>query len=778
MINEIKIAHLNIQSVSNKLSELIMFILSQKIDIMCLNETFLSPTSKLEIPNFNVIRLDRSLRKGGGVCIIIHHSIDFNRIILDEITEEEIIIVEFPTITFGNEKFVLASYYNAPQKLVNVSLLKKIFNLSINTLLLGDLNAHHETWNSSKQNMNGHLTTQLIDDNSLTLVNSPLQPTFLPMTRMHYASILDLGIATENIYENIISCSTTDHLRSDHVTLLLKLNHISSIKKDQRNTYKLSSLNTEMLINELIKNLPSFAHLTSSQDIVDLSKTLTESINNSVKNSTFTKYLNINSSRFLSLPAFIVNLIKTKRKIRRKFQTNRDPTLKTKFNEISLQIKQEIIQFKENKWRNFCSSLNGFSISDSKLWKKINSIDKKAQSSSNPTLIHDGIKYTDPASTASIFANELENVFKDHEDPNFDGIFEAQVNSNFSSSFTCLNSVFISFPKTNTSEIRCIINEIRGKGSPGPDQITNRVLKLLPDSYLRIIAELINASLKHSFIPTSWKAAHVTMILKPMKNPNLALSYRPISLLNTLSKLLERVVQSRLVDWCNQNNIISEYQCGFTKFRQTNDHVFRIIQDGTQAFNKNMFMGAIFIDIEKAFDRVWHKGLIFKLSELGLPDYLGAWIKNYLSERTFQVKVNGILSSQKLIRAGVPQGSILGPLLFNIYFNSIVKQVMSNKYANIALYADDLATWVFSPYVKIINKQLQLILNSIQRWMQKWRMVVSESKTIFTLFNRVYRHNSKGIKLYYNGSQLRFDSNPRFLGITLDPGLVLAKNTE
>ena len=172
------------------------------------------------------------------------------------------------------------------------------------------------------------------------------------------------------------------------------------------------------------------------------------------------------------------------------------------------------------------------------------------------------------------------------------------------------------------------------------------------------MADLINASLAHSYIPPCWKAAPVTIILKPMKNPNLALSYRAC-----------------------------------------------------------------------------HEELIFKLSEIWLPCYLGAWLKNYLSGRFFQVKVNGNLSTQKLIGAVVPQGSILGPLLFNIYFISIISEVLSNKYSKIVLYADDLAIWVSSPYEKILNKQLlldkQLILNSFLSWMRIWKMVISETKTMY-----------------------------------------------
>ena len=127
------------------------------------------------------------------------------------------------------------------------------------------------------------------------------------------------------------------------------------------------------------------------------------------------------------------------------------------------------------------------------------------------------------------------------------------------------------------------------------------------------MTDLANGSMRLSHIPTIWKKAHVSMIHKPMKNPKLALSYRPISLLNTLSKILERVIYSRLIEWCNINNIISDFQSGFTNGRQTKDHIFRLIQDSQQCFNRNLSVGAVFIDIEKAFDRVWHKALIFKL---------------------------------------------------------------------------------------------------------------------------------------------------------------------
>lgn len=156
-------------------------------------------------------------------------------------------------------------------------------------------------------------------------------------------------------------------------------------------------------------------------------------------------------------------------------------------------------------------------------------------------------------------------------------------------------------------------------------------------------------------------------------------------------------------------------------------------------------MGAIFIDIEKAFDKVWHKGLLHKLDQLRIPAYLGKWIQNYLSSRYFKIKIGKIFSEFKVIEAGVPQGSVLGPILFNIFFNEVSESTLSaeqidmevrNKLAELAMFADDLAAWARSKRLKEINSKLQQVLDNIELWMNKWRMKVSTSKTICTVFNK------------------------------------------
>lgn len=170
-------------------------------------------------------------------------------------------------------------------------------------------------------------------------------------------------------------------------------------------------------------------------------------------------------------------------------------------------------------------------------------------------------------------------------------------------------------------------------------------------------------------------------------------------------------------------------------------------------------MGAIFIDIEKAFDKVWHDGLLFKLDRANIPNYIGKWIKNYLENRQFQVRSTSALSSPKNIETGIPQGSVLGPILFIIYFNDITQCNQNINQLNQALFADDVCAWTTSRQPKIIQTKLQSYLNNVQSWMSDWRMKVSINKTTFQVFNKGCRQ-ANAISLTYNNKKTHQHQKP------------------
>ena len=204
----------------------------------------------------------------------------------------------------------------------------------------------------------------------------------------------------------------------------------------------------------------------------------------------------------------------------------------------------------------------------------------------------------------------------------------------------------------------------RGK-APGPDNIHNEVLILgTTTSLFHHLARLFTSSIQIGYIPTAWKLATLRMLLKPDKLPSLTTSYFPISLMSSITKLFERVIEQRLRSYLEDIGFINKYQSGFRQAKSTDDHLFRLSQSVMESFNRREHVVAVFLDVEKAFDNVWHNGLSYKIFMLDLPTKMTCWLSDFLVGRVIQVNVNGFLSDKISPIAGVPQGSVLSPLLF------------------------------------------------------------------------------------------------------------------
>ena len=185
------------------------------------------------------------------------------------------------------------------------------------------------------------------------------------------------------------------------------------------------------------------------------------------------------------------------------------------------------------------------------------------------------------------------------------------------------------------------------------------------------MVRVFTVSLKLGFIPYVWKVAVLCMLIKLYKPPSQTTSYRPICLLSAIMKLFERVIEKRLRKHLEDKGFISKYQSDFGKSKSRNGHLFCLSQNIMESFNRGEHVISAFLDVEKAFDNVWHNGLRCKIYQLDLASKLFRWLSDFLAGRVVHVKIEGFLSSKVHPRSGIPQGFNLSPLLFLIYVNDM-----------------------------------------------------------------------------------------------------------
>ena len=293
----------------------------------------------------------------------------------------------------------------------------------------------------------------------------------------------------------------------------------------------------------------------------------------------------------------------------------------------------------------------------------------------------DNITITDPTEIACAFNNYFSNIGS-----NVSANIEDNIdNITYQSYLQNRSQLNCTFTTVTEPEVLCIINKMDNKSSSGYDAISNKILKYLKNELCNGITLIVNQMLETGIFPSGLKLSKIIPLYKK-GDKNLLSNYRPISLLPTMSKIFERVIYNQLYSYFTSNNLLSEQQYGFRAKHSTELAAIKLVDYIKTEIDNKYTPVNIYIDLSKAFDTINYDILLYKLDYYGVGGIPLQLIQNYLTNRKQYVKYNTHKSTLKMIDTGVPQGSILGPLLFSIYINDLVNVSNTFKYV---MYADD-----------------------------------------------------------------------------------------
>ena len=312
--------------------------------------------------------------------------------------------------------------------------------------------------------------------------------------------------------------------------------------------------------------------------------------------------------------------------------------------------------------------------------------------------------------------------------------------------------------------------ELKSGKAPGIDHITPDLHRYCANGIVCSLACLFNRSFELSQFPQAWKEALVLPVYKKgcVTDPG---NYRPIALLPIVSKVLERIVHNKLSSFLSP--WLSKKQSGFRKADGTVPQLVRLTQQWSEGIDRSHYIGALFFDLKKAFDKVCYRGLIAKLNAAGIRGSALKWFESFLENRNHVTVVNGRVSSPAKIHAGVPQGAILSPLLFSIYVNDITRA--SASVCDINLFADDTLAFVSSPTASALQAKLQLTADVISCWFSEWHLTVNTTKTV-SMVIRSQNMPPCTLSIRINDKPVEQRDTHRHLGVTFSSTLRWAEH--
>jgi hypothetical protein len=748
--DKLLVIHQNIRSFNCNYDELTVYLsrLKTNIDILILSETWFSIDSVVELPGYKGYHIYREGRRGGGVSVYVGNYLKSSPIpelsFINNIAEFCSVKVELSHGEFIN----VLGYYRPPTNNNIEPFCNLLNNTILNTFSSSDLVVTAGDCNVDILNPNDNINNYLNIYQSLSFI-----PYIAIPTRIKDQSATCIDHIFSNILSNTVSGVLTSSV-TDHFTTFIcvygKRSEGSFFVKRFRDH---SNCNLVQLKNMLIAAFSEF----NSFDTLDVN--LRASIFNEILLNAYNTCCPIKQKTFtrsrLSKPWLTDELIRasdTKHLLFRLYRDGIVPFLeynrfKNKFTSL-LRI---------SKRRYYVRLFDQCKSNMKDTWKNIKSILSKSRSNEIQKIEHNDMSINDPSIIASVFNSHFSTVGKKLQE----GIPTVDVSPISYMGAPCADVMPVT-PATD-HEVTHMISNLVNK-SCNIYSIPVFIIKFLSTELSPFISQLFNSSLLEGKFPDFMKIASVVPIFKAGDVCNIN-NYRPISILPLLSKLFEKLMKIRVMSFLNQHNILSNHQFGFRSGSSTSDAILEFLSYSYESLNFNKYLLTVLLDFSRAFDTIDHRILLSKLNHVGIRGSLLRWFSSYLSNRKQYVTIGSHSSQKTSVDVGVPQGSVLGPILFLIYIND-----MSNcsDVLNFVHFADDTTVFLNGSDLNILNAVVNRELVKTSTWLIANKLSLNINKTFYMIISHKPIFN---LAINIGGHLISRAQTVKFLGIFIDEKL-------
>ncbi|XP_049880538.1 RNA-directed DNA polymerase from mobile element jockey isoform X1 [Pectinophora gossypiella] len=702
--------------------------------VFAISETWFIPGSYFRLPGFSCLRDDRA-DGYAGVALFIKSTFTYSRIPLPTITGINAIAAKIQNVT------IICIYIPNPS-VISISDIESIFShVSGPVIIVGDFNMSHLIWGGPDYDSIGCDLVDLMDSRNLCLLNdgSPTRYT-APDRRV---SAVDLSMCSPDIRSMISWQILQEKFGSDHYVIVISFDQPSpSLRSfEPLLKYRLSRANWDNYSIEADAN-SHFVPLINNSNVEEGYNLFVEGICKAANNNIPIKKSKIGSK--VSPPwwdAHCSDMYKRRKEAEINYCLTMTIENYLLLKKISATAKRYFKKKKRSSWVRFCQSLSP-RTPPSLLWRSIKRFrgsfsGRSCDSNDYSKWIHEFTNNLAPFSAANrdCLSSPYPSAFPHHS----------------------LNDPF------SMVELLSSLQSLRDS-SPGIDGIPYSFLKKSGQFTKSLFLSIVNKFFETAFVPESWKNQIIIPILKPGKNPSKCSSYRPIALSSTLCKTMEHMLKRRLEWFVESKNILAKTQYGFRKGLSTTDSIAILTTDIRIALSNNQFLVGVFLDISAAYDNVLLPVLRQKLLNLSIPVRLAYFVCNLLMERSIQVRVQGSLLEPRRVWRGLPQGSVLSPLLYSLYTYDL--ELCVNSFCSVLQYADDLVLYVSSDSLEEATTKLNQALLYLEDWLSDHGLSLSVGKSSAVVFTR--KRSFPDVDISFAGEQIPVRQGVKFLGIYLD----------